>query len=159
MWARLLEELSVRDQTVATAESLTGGMLASEITDVPGASRVFRGGVVAYATDVKTSVLQVPGHVVDQHGVVSEACARAMATGVRELLQADFGLATTGVAGPDSQEGHPVGTVWVAVAGPDQLRARLLSVPGSRAEVRADTCSAVARLLADILHVEETALR
>lgn len=159
MWADLLDELAVRDETVATAESLTGGLLASQIVDVPGASRVFRGGVVAYATEVKTSLLGVPAEVVDRHGVVSEECVRAMAAGARDLLGADYGLATTGVAGPDVQEGHEAGTVWIAVAGAGGVAARLLHVSGGRRQVRAAACGEVQSLLSDILRGEGTGLR
>jgi nicotinamide-nucleotide amidase len=97
--------------TLATAESLTGGLMASRIVAVPGASGWFRGGIVAYASEVKRELLGVP-----DGPVVSEAAAIAMAQGVRERLRADFGLAVTGVAGPEAQEGQPVGTVWVGLA-------------------------------------------
>ena len=91
--------------TVATAESLTGGRLAVHFTDTPGASATYLGGVVTYATELKSSVLDVPSDVIEEHGVVSAACARAMASGVRELTGSTFGVSTTGVAGPDEQEG------------------------------------------------------
>ncbi|MCF6379354.1 CinA family protein [Nocardioides KLBMP 9356] len=165
MWSRagnlvptVLESLADRQQTLATAESLTGGMLAGGITDVPGASRSFVGGVVSYATRVKVSVLDVPADVVDRHGVVSEECAIAMARGVRRRLDATWGVATTGVAGPDGQEGHPVGTVWIAVAGPEVVRARLLSLTGDRHAIREATCESAVSLLRDLLR-EEPRLR
>lgn len=154
----LLERLAGAARTVATAESLTGGLLGARITDVPGSSRVYRGGVVAYASDVKQSVLGVPDEVVAEHGVVSEPCARAMAEGVRDLLQASYGVATTGVAGPDEQEGHPAGTVWIAVAGPRGTHARLLALPGGRRQVREATCDGAVALLADGLRREEPGL-
>ena len=100
---------------------------------MPGSSEVFRGGVVAYATDVKIAVLDVPEAVVEQHGVVSAECARAMARGVRRLTGATYGVSTTGVAGPDEQEGKPVGTVYVGVAGPDGDSAVALELVGDRA--------------------------
>lgn len=102
--------------TVATAESLTGGLVCAALTAVPGASAVVRGGVVAYATDVKSAVLGVDADVLRRHGAVSRETAAAMAVGVRSLLSADVGIATTGVAGPDRQDGRPAGTVHVAVA-------------------------------------------
>lgn len=163
--AELLDRLAEARLSVATAESLTGGLLASRITDVPGASRVFRGGVVAYASEIKVSVLGVPAEVVERHGVVSEECASAMAAGVRDLLEASFGISTTGVAGPDLQEGHPPGTVWIAVAGPDGVSARRLDLGGSREEIRAATCLEAVSLLASnvrrggILRREEPGLR
>jgi PncC family amidohydrolase len=156
--ASVLELLVARGETVATAESLTGGLLASAITDVPGASRAFVGGVVSYATRVKVSVLDVPAAVVETHGVVSEECALAMAHGVRRRLDATWGVATTGVAGPDTQEGRPAGTVWVAVAGPGVVRARLLALDGDRRAIREASCEAAVSLLRDLLR-EEPGLR
>ncbi len=146
--ARVLETLAGRGQTLATAESLTGGLLAARLTDVPGASRSFVGGVVSYATRVKESVLGVPPEVVQEHGVVSEECALAMARGVRDRLDATWGMATTGVAGPDRQEGRAVGTVWVAIAGPGGGTARLLALGGDRLAIRQAACGAVLELLA-----------
>lgn len=151
----MLEVLADRAETIATAESLTGGMLASGLTDVPGASRSFVGGVVSYATRVKVSVLGVPPAVVEEHGVVSRACAEAMARGVRERLGATWGLATTGVAGPDEQDGRPVGTVWVAVVGPAVVDARLLTLSGDRAAIRAGACVEVLSLIEGILGRED----
>ena len=135
--------------TLATAESLTGGLVGAALTSVPGASAVYRGGVVSYATEVKQSVLGVPTAVVEAEGVVSEACARAMAEGARALLGSDFAVSTTGVAGPDLQEGKPAGTAYVAVAGPDGTLARGLSVPGDRAEVRAGVVAAALGLVVE----------
>lgn len=154
----LLERCAATRRTIATAESLTGGLLGARITDVPGASRAYRGGVVSYATDVKVSVLGVPDDLVAEHGVVSEACARAMAEGVRRLLEASYGVATTGVAGPDEQEGHPAGTVWIAVAGPGRTHARRLGLSGDRRAVREATCAEAVALLADVLQREEPGL-
>ncbi len=154
----VLESLADRGETLATAESLTGGLLAGLVTDVPGASRSFVGGVVSYATRNKVSVLDVPAEVVDRHGVVSEECAVAMANGVRRRLDATWGVATTGVAGPDGQEGKPVGTVWVAVAGPDVVRTRLLALDGDRRAIRESTCGSAMTLLWDLLR-EEPGLR
>ena len=155
--ARVLETLAGRGETLATAESLTGGLLSARLTDVPGASRSFVGGVVSYATRVKVSLLGVPPEVVQEHGVVSEECALAMARGVRDGLDATWGLATTGVAGPDQQEGRAVGTVWVAIAGPAGATARLLALGGDRAAIRQTSCDAVLELLAQELGSEPTA--
>jgi nicotinamide-nucleotide amidase len=106
-----------RNATVASAESCTGGLVASRITDVPGASRYFLTGVVAYANDTKRWLLGVSQEILDTEGAVSEACARAMAEGVRGINGADFGVATTGIAGPDGgTETKPVGLVYIAVA-------------------------------------------
>jgi PncC family amidohydrolase len=160
--SRVLDALVTRGETLATAESLTGGVLASGLTDVPGASRCFVGGVVSYATRVKVEVLGVPQDVVDGHGVISEECATAMAEGVRDRLVATYGVATTGVAGPDQQDGVPVGTVWVAVAGPKGVSTRLLALSGDRRRIREDASHAALEVLAEvlggILRREETGL-
>jgi nicotinamide-nucleotide amidase len=150
--------LTARDATVATAESLTGGRLAASLTSVPGASACVTGGVVAYATRVKVDVLGVPADLVAEHGVVSGECAAAMATGVRDLLGTTYAMATTGVAGPDQQEGHPAGHVWVAVAGPDGVETRLLTLAGDRSAVQEATCRHALSVLAGMLTREEPAL-
>jgi nicotinamide-nucleotide amidase len=121
-----------RNLTLAVAESLTGGLLASRIVSVAGASRWFRGGVVSYATDVKQSLLDVPAGP-----VVSAETAAAMAASVAKLLGAGVGLATTGVAGPDTQDDQPPGTVYAGVALPDRDPEGVrLRVPGDRDRVR-----------------------
>lgn len=107
--------------TIAAAESLTGGQLAAALTAVPGASAVFRGSVTAYATDLKASVLGVDAVLLASSGAVHPEVARQMAQGARRVCRADLGLATTGVAGPEPQDGRPVGTVFVALAGQDQV--------------------------------------
>ena len=128
--------LRAAGRTVAVAESLTAGLVGAALTEVPGASAVFRGGVQVYATDLKATLAGVPEQVLAEHGAVSEQTAVAMAEGVRARLGADHGLALTGVAGPDEQEGHPPGTVVVAVAGPDGTSVRRVRLPGDRARVR-----------------------
>lgn len=128
--------LDGRSWTLACAESVTGGMIAARITDVPGASATFRGGVVAYATDAKPSALGVDQTQINEHGVVSAAVARAMAAGVRGLLDADVGVATTGVAGPSDLDGVPLGTVVLAVSGPLGDVHRQIRLPGERETVR-----------------------
>ena len=148
---RVLESLAQRAETVATAESLTGGLLSARFTDVPGASRSFVGGVVSYATRIKVSVLEVPADLVARHGVISEQCATAMARGVRTRLDATWGVATTGVAGPERQEGRSVGTVWVAVAGPGQVETRELALDGDRQTIRRASCDAALSLLDGVL--------
>jgi nicotinamide-nucleotide amidase len=153
----LLREASC---TLATAESLTGGRLAAALTAVPGASVVYRGGVVAYASEVKVEVLGVPREVVETVGVVSAECAAAMAHGVRRLVGATYGVATTGVAGPTEQEGKPVGTVYVAVAGPADLVTVALELSGSRERIVEQTCQeALTALVSAITPTEETPLR
>lgn len=109
--------LNNKHQTFSSAESCTGGNIAHRITLIPGSSEVFRGAAVTYATPTKTKVLGVPAEIIEKHGVVSQPVVESMAKGVRELMEADFGLATTGVAGPGGgTEENPVGTVWVGLA-------------------------------------------
>jgi nicotinamide-nucleotide amidase len=127
--------LLARGQTLAVAESLTGGLVASRLVAVPGASEWFRGGVVSYASDVKHDVLDVP-----EGPVVSEAAAMAMADNVRRLMGADIGLSTTGVAGPAEQEGQPPGTVWLGTAVGDDVSAVRVRLPGDRDRVRQMSC-------------------
>jgi nicotinamide-nucleotide amidase len=115
--------LQARKQTLGVMESLTGGLLASTITDVSGSSNYFIGGLVTYSIELKAQ-MGVPREILDEHGAVSEETAIAMARAVRERLGADFGLGITGVAGPDQQEGKPVGTVYIAIAGPEGVISR-----------------------------------
>jgi len=118
------------EYTLATAESLTGGTVGAQITSVAGASDYYYGGVIAYAPFIKSSLLNVPQEVIDAHGTVSEETVTAMAAGVRDLFGASVGLATTGVAGPDALEGHPAGTLFVAVADPFGARAEQHTLDG-----------------------------
>jgi nicotinamide-nucleotide amidase len=154
--AELIAELTRRGLRIAVAESLTGGLVAGELTRVPGASLVVSGAVVAYDTAVKRSLLAVPDDLLAAEGAVHPEVARRMAEGARHALAvggraADLGLATTGVAGPDSQDGRPVGTVYVGVADADGAEAVALELPGDRdairrATVRAAIDAALARL-------------
>jgi nicotinamide-nucleotide amidase len=147
--AELVARLTAAGQTVAVAESLTGGLVTAALTDIAGASVVVRGGVLAYATDLKAQVLGVDEALLARAGAVDADVAEQMARGVRSLMGATYGLATTGVAGPDQVEGKPVGTVYVAVSGPTSSRVKALSLSGDRGEVRAHTVLAVLALLAE----------
>jgi PncC family amidohydrolase len=123
--------------TVATAESCTGGLVATLLTELPGSSKIFRGGVSAYDNVVKTDVLRVPPALIAQHGAVSAAVAEAMARGAKELMGADFAVSLTGIAGPDGgSTGKPVGTVFCGIAGPRGQRSRLLNLTGTRTQIR-----------------------
>jgi PncC family amidohydrolase len=126
-----------RGETVGCAESLTGGQLAALLSGTPGASATFVGGVVSYATRIKREVLGVTAP-----RVVSAECATQLARGVRTLLGVDWALSTTGVAGPDRQDGEAVGTVFVGLAGPWGVRSARLSLEGDRAAIRSATCAA-----------------
>ncbi|MGL5927835.1 MAG: CinA family protein [Dermatophilaceae bacterium] len=132
--------------SVATAESLTGGLVCAALTDVPGASRVVRGGVVAYATDVKSSLLRVDAGLLTRDGTVNVEVAAAMAEGVRALIGADVGVSTTGVAGPGPTEGRPAGAVVVGVAGPWGIVAEQYAFSGGRDEVRRASVAAALAL-------------
>jgi nicotinamide-nucleotide amidase len=145
--AAVVRWLAGRGETLAVAESLTGGQLAAAIVDVPGASAVFRGGLVVYATDLKESLAGVPAALLAARGPVDPDVALALAEGARQRCGADWGLATTGVAGPDRQDGVPVGTVYVAVAGPGESVVRALRVPGERPAVRRAAVAAALALV------------
>jgi len=127
----VLDLLRARGLTLGVAESVTGGLVTARLTDIPGSSEVLRGGVVAYASEVKFSVLGVP-----EGDVVTPKAAKAMADGVRRALGADVGLGVTGVAGPDLQEGQPVGTVHFGLALGDEVEAVTIRLPGDRRRIR-----------------------
>ena len=152
----VVAELVGRGLTVAVAESLTGGLVVAELVSVPGASAVVRGGVVAYQTPLKHSLLGVDAGLLAEHGPVHPDVAAAMATGVRDRLAvdgrpADVGLSTTGVAGPDDQDGHAPGTVFVGLAVGDRVVVRPLRLTGDRAAVRAATVEECLSSLLDLL--------
>jgi len=160
-----------RSQTLATAESLTGGLVGATLTAVPGASEVYRGGLIVYATELKAELARVSPQTLAADGPVAASTAAQLARGAADVCGADWGLATTGVAGPDPQDGHPVGQVYVAVAGPPSdaslleelegspegdaagVRVRELSLAGDRAAIRDQTTRAVLQLLLDRLQV------
>ena len=153
--ADLVRHLTAAGETVACAESLTGGLVAAALADVPGASVALRGAVVAYAADLKVTLMGVPAALIERVGTVHPEVAVALADGARDRLGATWGLSTTGVAGPGPAEGKPAGTVYVAVAGPSGTVARELRLKGSRTEVRRDTVSGVLRLAAQRMGVPD----
>ena len=145
---RLLSELKARGMTFAAAESCTGGLIAKRITDLSGASAVFRGGVVSYTNDVKRDVLGVPQALLDEHGAVSAPVAQAMAEGVRRITGANFGVSVTGVAGPDRDDrGNEVGTVYLAVSTAQGTTATLFRFGGDRAAIRSAAAGTAFRLV------------
>ncbi|MEW1641332.1 CinA family protein [Streptomyces sp. NPDC091219] len=156
--------LTVSGATLAVAESLTGGLVAAEITSVPGASKAFRGSVTAYATELKHQLLGVDATLLTERGAVDVQVAAQMAAGVRKALGADWGIATTGVAGPEPQDGQPVGTVFVAVDGPfgpgsgaaGGGKVAALRLNGGRAEIRMESVRSVLALLLERLVSEQT---
>jgi nicotinamide-nucleotide amidase len=150
----LIDELERRHLTIAVAESLTGGMLVAELIRIPGASRVVRGGVVAYATELKSALLGVDEDLLFARGPVDPDVAEQMATGVRERLgegdeATSWGVSTTGVAGPGPQDGHAAGTVFVGLANHGSAFSHRLELQGDRDSVRRQTVEAAIRLLLD----------
>lgn len=145
--AEVVAALTAAGETVAVAESITGGLVCAALTDVPGASAMLRGGIVAYATDLKAELLAVSPVLLGSAGPVHPVVAAAMASAVRTRLTATYGLATTGVAGPDSQDGHAVGTVYVALDGPHGSSVERHHLTGGRADIRDEAVAAALRLL------------
>ena len=151
-YVALVREVADREMTLGTAESLTAGLLSAKIADVPGASAVLRGGLVVYATDLKNTIAGVPTGVLDAHGAVSEQTARALAEGARRRCGADIGIGLTGVAGPDTQEGRPAGTVYIGVAVPQrETEVRSLQLSGGRREVRESACRSAVEAVRELL--------
>lgn len=148
--------LTAMGRTVAVAESLTGGLVAAALTSVPGASVVVRGGVIAYATELKTALLGVPADLLARHGAVHAEVAAAMAAGVRERLGATYGMATTGVAGPGPAEGKAQGTVFVAVQGPAGPAGTGLQLGGDRRQVREGSVLSALSLLVSALREDDS---
>jgi nicotinamide-nucleotide amidase len=150
----VLTELTARGATLATAESLTGGLIGELLTSVPGASAAYLGGVISYATRLKATLAGVAETTLAEVGPVAERTAVEMATGIATRCAADWGLAVTGVAGPDAQDGHPVGQVFVAAAcrADGTTSVRQLSLSGDRAAIRWQTAEQALALLLDDLH-------
>lgn len=145
--AEIVALLVERGETVATAESLTAGLVTATLTTVPGSSAVVRGGLVVYATDLKASLAGVPVDLLDRHGAVHPEVATALAEGARRRCRADWGIGLTGVAGPDPQDGVPPGRVYLAVAAPDRTTCHTLDLPGDRHAVRAAAVAAALDVL------------
>ena len=149
--AALVEALRTAGLTVATSESLTGGLVGAVITSVPGASAVYLGGAVVYATPMKVTLSGASPETLATEGVISQATAHELAAGIRERTGADWAVATTGAAGPDPQEGHAPGEVWIGLAGPDGVRAQFHRFAGDRAAVREQAVSAAIAFLAEAI--------
>lgn len=139
---------SLEGKTLVTAESLTGGGIGAAVTAVPGASAVYKGGVISYTNEVKNQVLGVPAEVLEQYGAVSEPTARAMAMGVRRLLKADVSVSVTGLAGPTGDDyGNPVGTVFIGYADEKSAVVREFHFTGIREEIREKTMESALKLI------------
>lgn len=153
---RLLQLLGDRGWTLGVAESLTGGLVAASVVEVPGASAHLRGAVVAYATDLKHAILGVDARLLAEYGPVHPDVARQMAVGIRRVVgrdrvPADVGIATTGIAGPDSPDGQPVGTVHIGVSTPAGTRVVSLQLAGDRTRIRHDAVVQALRAAVDAL--------
>lgn len=146
--ASVLDGLRARGETVATAESLTAGLVCAVLTAVPGASDVVRGGLVVYATDLKSGLAGVDRQLLDRHGPVHPDVAERLAAGAARRCGATWGMGLTGVAGPGQQDGVPAGTVYLGLAGPPGAAGRLHRFDGDREEVRAASARVAIRLLA-----------
>ncbi|MDR3128523.1 MAG: CinA family protein [Bifidobacteriaceae bacterium] len=118
---QLIRKLIKQNKTIALAESFTGGLLSDEFVKVPGASKVFLGSIVAYSSDIKTSILGVDKTIINQYSVISAQVVEQMAHNVSKIMKSDIALATTGVAGPDKQDGKPVGTIFIALSSQDKI--------------------------------------
>ena len=149
---RLGEVLREKGLTIAVAESCTGGLLGSRITDVPGSSDYFRGGLIAYQNDVKEELLGVPAQVLATVGAVSEETARAMAHGARILLKSDIGVGITGIAGPGGETpDKPVGLVYIGVEGPHGAQCRRFQWGGTRIQNKSSSATAAIELVLALL--------
>ncbi|MBX3090837.1 MAG: nicotinamide-nucleotide amidohydrolase family protein [Cryobacterium sp.] len=158
MAARIIRSLTERGRTIAVAESLTGGLLVAELISLPGASKVVLGGIVAYQSELKADLLGVDSKILESKGAIDPDVALQMADGVRFRLAvgskpADLGISTTGVAGPDLQDGHPPGTVYIAVSAEGSSQVRRLGLEGSRDQIRTETVGAALSLLAETLEL------
>lgn len=141
---------ALQGSTLATAESCTGGLLGAAITDVPGSSRVYKGGVVSYCNETKHEVLEIPWVCLNTNGAVSSEVAVLMAQNVRRILRADIGISTTGLAGPEGDEsGHPVGTVFIGYCDSYRSLAHKFVFSGNRREIRNQAVDAAARIILD----------
>ena len=142
--------------TFASAESCTGGMLGSAITDIPGSSKVYKGGVISYTNEVKENVLGVSNNLLSRFGAVSAEAAEAMVVGVQKLLHSDFAVSTTGLAGPGGDDfGNPVGTVFIGVATPNTVCVQRFVFDGDRVSVRKQATQTALRLVIDAIKENE----
>jgi PncC family amidohydrolase len=154
------EELSLvlreNHKTIAAAESITGGLLSSRLTSMPGSSEYFIGGLVSYHSRIKVSELNIPGSIIAKEGVVSEEVARLMAEGIRKKFKCDIGISTTGAAGPSPLPPAPVGLVYIAVASEYGTDCQKIKLQGSREEIRGKVVEAAVGLLYKNLREEKS---
>ena len=142
----LIQKLGQRHLTISVAESLTGGLVAASLTQIPGASAVFKGGIIAYRDETKEQVLKVDPALITKFTSISEPVAQSMATNIREIMNTDIGIATTGVAGPDKSEGFAPGIVFVAISIGDHNICQKLELVGDRTQIRDQSVNAIFKL-------------
>ena len=142
----LIQKLGQRHLTISVAESLTGGLVAASLTRIPGSSAVFKGGIIAYRDETKEQVLKVDPALITKFTSISEPVAQSMATNIREIMNTDIGIATTGVAGPDKSEGFAPGIVFVAISIGDHNICQKLELVGDRTQIRDQSVNAIFKL-------------
>ena len=142
----LIQKLGQLNLTISVAESLTGGLVAASLTQIPGASAVFKGGIIAYRDETKEQVLKVDPALIIKFTSISEPVAQSMATNIREIMNTDIGIATTGVAGPDKSEGFAPGIVFVAISIGDHNICQKLELVGDRTQIRDQSVNAIFKL-------------
>ncbi|TSA22795.1 MAG: CinA family protein [Actinomycetales bacterium] len=147
----VIKQLRKSGKTLAVAESLTGGGLGAALTEVPGSSEVFLGGITTYTDSSKVKLLEIPKRLISKHTAVSEEVAKAMAESVRKIFKSDFAISTTGVAGPGKAYGKSAGSVWLAIATKKEVIAVELSIAGDRATVRKSTIESALATFSRIL--------
>ena len=147
----VINQLRKSGKTLAVAESLTGGGLGAALTEVPGSSEVFLGGITTYSDASKVKLLEIPKRLISKHTAVSEEVAKAMAESVRKIFKSDFAISTTGVAGPGKAYGKSAGSVWLAIATKKEVIAIELSIAGDRATVRKATIESALATFSRIL--------
>jgi len=142
----LIQKLSQQHLTISVAESLTGGLVAASLTQIPGASAVFKGGIIAYGDEIKQQVLKVDPALITKFTSISDPVAQSMATNVREIMNTDIGIATTGVAGPDKSDGFAPGIVFVAISIGDHKICQKLELVGDRTQIRDQSVNEIFKL-------------
>ncbi|MBQ7198120.1 MAG: CinA family protein [Selenomonadaceae bacterium] len=145
--------LTAKNLTIACAESCTGGLLTSRLTDVSGSSAYVQGSIVSYSNEIKNSVLKVQAETLKNFGAVSEQTARQMSANVRELFKTDIGVGVTGIAGPSGGTAEkPVGTVYISVSDSRQIIVKLFNFSGSRSEIKNQACEAAMQMVIDVVN-------
>jgi len=142
----IIQKLGQRHLTISVAESLTGGLVAASLTQIPGASAVFKGGIIAYGDEIKQQVLKVDPALITKFTSISDPVAQSMATNVREIMNTDIGIATTGVAGPDKSDGFAPGIVFVAISIGDHKICQKLELVGDRTQIRDQSVNEIFKL-------------